>query len=490
LRVVWVLLAILLLGDVGFTLRGRPTALVDISYSARVLFGESTLDSVSRLLGERGFTVRKFGSDTLSDIYSALKEAPSPSLLVSDGMHNAPGDPLAVAAERDVSVLLLPAAKVPARITHVLMRNPAIRGEMTTLRVRFSAPPMDTVRLTLDGREMKVFARDEAIFSFKVSRAVSEATITTAHDTVSFKVFAREPRGVGILAWLPLPVVRFVRWHLTDASFRLVREGENPEGKYSFVVMVDPPPSLLNVDRPALYFVGERSGFKAYRGKFFLRGNLPAIEEIYVPDMEMDRIYEKVGNVPIIASKGNALFVLTPDIWKVWLASNEDYRRFLDYLDDFVVRDYEIYTDKPLYARGERMRLHIYPPFPMEVSINGGKPITITSFYTYERRITPADTLFIVDIFRRGKRIASESVRVSVRSLPMEKVYLGYDTTFLKNLAAVSGGYVFRDVEEAAEVLRRRGGRRISLASLWPLFILFLLAAWTEWFIRRIRGML
>ena len=489
LRFLWVLLALLLLAHVGFRLPGRPTVLIDRSFSARLVFGKELLDTLAERFRREGFAVSYFGSDTLTDIYGALKGAKPPVLLVSDGMHNAEGDPLSAAYDREVNVLLLTPRSIPAKITDVRMRNPAPIGKETPLTVEFSAPLNDTVVLLYGDRRQVSYATDRATFRVRVDSKEKEARILTRSDTLSFRVFGREAGGIGILVWTPTPVVRFLRWFLTDAALRLMRDTAEVKGRYAFTVFVDPPFDTLSVRSPSLYVLGPRGGFKVARGAFYVRGDVPPIREIYLPDVKWDRVYERVGNFPLIASKGNALFVLSPDIWKVWLADPSSYDRFLDYLRGFVVRDYEVFADKPIYAVGEMLRINVYPPFPMAVSVNGGKPVRISSLYTYTERLKAGDTLFTLDIFRRGVRVASETVRINLRDVPAEKVYVGVDTALLKSLASVSGGEVFRDAEEAVRVMREKGGREFKLSSLLPLFVLVVLLAWVEWFVRRARGM-
>ncbi len=489
LRFLWVLLAILLLSNVSFKLPGKITVLVDRSYSSRLVFGKKTLKSVVQRFRKEGFGVSYFGSDTLTDIYGALKGSRPPILLVSDGMHNAEGDPLSAAYDREVNVLLLPPKSLPAKITNVRMRNPAPIGKELPLTVEFSAPVNDTVVLLYGDRREVTYATDRATFRVRVDKREEEARILTSSDTLTFRIFGREAGGVGILVWTPSPVVRFLRWFLTDATLRLVRDTTEVRGRYAFTVFVDPPFDTLSVRSPSLYVLGPRGGFKVARGTFYVKGGVPPIREIYLPDVKWDRVYERVGNFPVVASKGNALFVLSPDIWKVWLADPSSYDRFLDYLREFVVRDYEVFADKPVYATGEMLRINVYPPFPMAVSVNVGKAIRISSLYTYTKRLKVGDTLFTVDIFRRGVKVASETVRITLRDVPAEKVYVGVDTTLLKSLASVSGGEVFRSTEEAIAGMREKGGRRFSLSTVLPLFLLAVLLAWAEWFVRRAKGM-
>ncbi len=482
-------MAILLLANVSFRFPGRPTVLIDRSYSSRMVFGEKRLESISRRFRKEGFRVSYFGSDTLTDIYGALKGANPPILLVSDGMHNAGGDPLSAAYDREVSVLLPPKGSVPAKITHVRMRNPAPVGKESDLIVEFSAPLNDTVALIYGDKRQIAYATDRARFRVKVTGREERARILTRSDTLQFRIFGKEAGGVGILVWTPTPIVRFLRWFLTDATVRLVRDTVKVKVRYPFTVFVDPPFDIFYTRTPSLYVLGPRSGLKVARGTFYVKGDVPPIREIYLPDVKWDRVYERVGNFPLIASKGNALFVLSPDIWKVWLADPTSYDRFLDYLREFVVRDYEVFSDKPVYAVGEMLRINVYPPFPMAVSVNGGKAVNISSFYTYTHRLKAGDTVFTVDIFRRGVKVASETIKINLRSVPAERIYVGTDTTLLKSLASVSGGEVFRGTEAAVMGMREKGGRRFSLSSILPLFVVVVLLAWAEWVIRRTRGM-
>jgi len=474
---------------VGFRLPGKPTALIDRSYSSRQVFGEDLLKRVENELKKAGFRVKRFGSDTLSDLYSAVAKASPPMLLISDGMHNGEGDPLSAAYEKEVNVLLLKPRKIPVKVTHVRMRTPATVGKTAEITVELSHPLNDTLTFLYGKEEKRVYATDRATFRVKVRGKDTPAKVILPSDTLSFRVFARHPRGIGILVWTPVPIVRFIRWFLTDATLKLMRDTASTTGKYSFTVFVDPPAGTLSVSRPSLYVLGPRGGFRAIRGAFYLKGDVPPIREIYTLDVKYDEVYERVGRYPLIASKGNALFVLSPDIWKVWLADPASYDRFLDYLRKFVVRDVEIYTDKPVYAPGETFAIKVYPPFPMAVSINRGKAVRISSLYTYTKRIKRGDTLFTVDVFRKGVRILSETLRINLREAPAEKVYVGLDTTLLKNMATISGGKVFRDLRTAIDEMKRRGERRLTLSSLLPLFLLVVLIAWTEWFLRRARGM-
>ena len=489
LRLLWVLLAILLLWNVGIRIPGKPVALIDVSYSSRLVFGESVLKGVESELRKTGFRIKRFGSDTMSDIQSALAGASPPILLVSDGMHNGEGDPLSVAYDKEVNVLLLRPRKLPVKVTHVRMKTPATVDKTAEITVELSSPLNDTLTFVYGKDKRRVYATDRATFKVKVKRKDTPARIVLPSDTLSFRVFARQPRGVGILVWTPLPVVRFVRWFLTDATLKLMRDTARPTGRYSFTVFVDPPAGTLSVGRPSLYVPGPRGGFRAIRGAFYLKGDVPPIREIYTLDVKYDEVYERVGRYPLIASRGNALFVLSPDIWKVWLADPSSYERFINYLRKFVVRDVEVYTEKPVYAPGETFELRVYPPFPMAVSVNRGKAVRISSLYTYTKRLKAGDTLFVVDVFRKGVRILSETLRINLRDVPAEKVYVGLDTTLLKNMASVSGGKVFRDLQTAIDVLKKRNERRLTLSSLLPLFLLVVLIAWTEWFLRRARGM-
>ena len=489
LRFFWVLLALLLLLNLEFMLPAKPVALFDVSRSVRWVFPQEDLRNLEEELKRVGFDVRRFGTDTSTDLYSALKDAHTPLLLISDGFHNAPSDPLSVAYEKEVYVLIYPplmdVMDVPKRVKAVRLKTPATEGEVVGMRVELTSAERDTVSLVYGGDTLREVAGMTAEFEFRAREG--DALLLSSGDTVGFKIFTRKPKGIGVLAWTPLPVVRFIRWHVPDAVFIFVRDSI-PETDFSFAVYVDPPREVINPSKPALYVLGGRSGFKRVAGRFYLRGDVPPIREVFLPPYRFDEVYERVGDMPLVASKGNALFVLSPDIWKVWLADPLSYERFLGYLSGFLIRDYEIYLERPVYNLMDRIRLHVFPTFPMEISVDGGKPVRITSLYTYERIAHRGDSVITVGVFKRGALIARESLRFSLREVYAEDVYLGVDTHLLKTLARLSGGGVFRSPQEAYEVLSRRG-RLFSLSSLWPLFLMAVLLAWTEWFIRRSRGM-
>ncbi|NPB03326.1 MAG: hypothetical protein GXO39_02790 [Thermotogae bacterium] len=490
LRLLWVVLAVSLLSNVGFRIPTKTQVLLDFSYSARTLFTTDTLLALEEKFKKAGFEVKRFGSDTLTDLYTALKGASSPVLLVSDGAHNSSGDPVSLAYDREINILVPKTHSPPPMITHVWMKNPAVLGEKARITVQLSNSEGDTISLRYEGKTYRKWAKDSANFSVPVRRSGLRVEITSSRDTVTFKLYARRPKGLGVVAWSLTPTIRFVRWQIPQAHFLLMREDTVNLKNFSFIVAVDPPHDLIDPNRPSLYVIGRRSAFREMKSKFYLSGKAPPLDILYELPFKPDHVYEKTGRFPLIASKGNALFILSPNIWKVWLADPDAYDRFVRYLQEFLMEDYDIYTEKPLYAPGELLRLFVFPPFPMEVSLNGGKPFRITGMYVLHRRVKKGDTLFIVRTFKKSKPLGSDSIRITLRSTPAEKVYLKVDTTLLGELATISNGIIFNDADSAIAGMRRRSGRNFHLSSLQLLFVLVVLMAWIEWFMRRTRGLI
>ncbi|MEO0139666.1 MAG: hypothetical protein ABIL16_07620 [candidate division WOR-3 bacterium] len=483
LRVLWIIFILLVFGGFGYDKRVNPTVLIDKSYSSRVVFGDN-LDKYGSFFKEKGFKVITFGSDTISDIGGAIKGAECPCILISDGINNSQNDPVASSLNKGVFVIIPPSKELKPFISGVYMRTPPTVGGSENLRVEFSGCLNDTVYLRFKGSVYKRFACESAEFSLSDFSEKDSITIKTDNDSLRFFTFGIKSGKTAFLVWKPLPFVRFLRGKFPDAEVILKRDN-SIEGDYNLMILVSPPD--FNPNLPSIVVVGDNTrGFRKVKGRFFIRGDVPPLSEIYVPSFKLDRVYEMVGDYPLIGFKGKSLLILSPDLWKVWLADRSFFSRFSNYIDENLKVLVDVWADRPVYFYGEVAKVFISGYGIDKLSING-KSVGFDGLYTYSFEIKDTGRVDVDIGFYKGKEMMFKR-RVSFYALgyPVEKRRLGVDTALLKTIAEVSGGKVLWDTSQIGDI--KVFTKRRSIYDYPFLFLLFSLLMLAEWGIRRYKG--
>ncbi len=483
LRVLWVAFVFLVFLGFGYDIRVKPTVLIDKSYSSRVVFGDN-LKNYEDFFRDKGFKVITFGSDTISDIGGAIKGAECPCILISDGINNSQNDPVASSLNKGVFVIIPPSKELKPIISRVYMRTPPTVGGSENLRVEFSGCLKDTVYLRFKGNVYKRFACESAEFYLNDFSEKDSITIKTNNDSLKFFTFGVESGKTAFLVWEPLPFVRFLRGKFPDAEVILKRD-KSIEGDYNLRILISPPD--FNPNLPSLVVVGDNTpGFRKLKGRFFIRGDVPPLSEIYIPSFKLDRVYEMVGDYPLIGLKGKSLLILSPDLWKVWLADNSFFSRFSNYIDENLKVLIDVWTDRPVYFYGEVAKVFISGYGVDRVSING-KSVDFDGLYTYGFEVKDTGKVDVNIGFYKGKELVFKR-RVSFYTLgyPVEKRRLGVDTAVLKAISEVSGGKVLKDTSQIWDI--KAFTKRKTVYDYPFLFLLFFLLMLAEWGIRRYRG--
>ncbi len=484
LRILWVALMILVMINFSIKVDVKPVILIDESYSSKVVFGER-LEEVERFFKDKGYRIVKFGSDTLTDIGGTIKENECPCVLVSDGLNNSSTDPLAVSFDKKVYPLLLQWDTIKTIIKDVYMKNPPPVGGNGEMRIKLSGCLNDTAYLMFKGKTYSKYSCEEVSFVLKNFSEKDEVKIYTKDDTLKFFIYGVKTGKPIFFVWKPSPIVRFLRGKFVDANV-ILKKDDKMDYESPFVVMVSPP--KFEERRPSIVIVGDNTkGFTKIVGDFFVRGNTPPLRTVFKPNFKLDEIYESVGGYPLIARKGNALLILSPDIWKIWLADHTKYEDFINYIDENIKFVVDVYTEKPVFLKGENVRVIITGSGVDAISINEGKKIPFNGFYTYQTLAGDTGKNTIKVRFFKGKtEIFKRSVSYYVLNIPVEKRYLGVDTNVLKNIAGISGGMLLRDKREALNITERI--ERFNLARFYPFILMIVVLALLEWGIRRYKG--
>lgn len=480
LRVLWVTFVFLVFMGFGCDIRIKPVVLMDKSYSSRAVFGDD-LKKYESFFKDKGFKVIMFGSDTTSDIGGAIKKAECPCILISDGINNSQNDPIASSLNKKVFVMIPPSKELKPIISGVYMRTPPVIGLSGDLRVEFSGCLNDTVYLIFKGDVYKKFACESAEFSLNNFSERDSITIKTNSDSLKFFTFGVKEGKTAFLVWEPSPFVRFLRGKYPEADV-ILKKDKVLEGDYNLKVLISPPDFNPNIH--SIVVVGDNTpGFRKLEGSFFIRGDLPPLSVIYVPSFRLDKVYETVRGYPLIGLKGKSLLILSPDLWKVWLADNSFFSRFSNYIDENLKVLVDVWMDKPVYFYGEVARVFISGYGVDAVSING-KRIDFNGLYTYAFYTKDTGKIDVNMGFYKGKNLVfNRGISFYVVGYPVEKRRLGVDTVVLKTIAEVSGGKVLKDTSEIMAFVKRK-----EIYDYPILFLLFFLLMLMEWGIRRYKG--
>ena len=478
LRILWILTLLLILANFSFKREIKPTVLLDESYSSRVIFGD--LKNYEDLFSRNGFKVVKFGSDSISDIGGEIRKADCPCILISDGLNNSANDPISSSIGKPIYVLIPKPKNPPILITDVILRNPPKIGEFEDLKLSFTSELNDSVILYFNGKRYSKFAKSSVDFKLGPFSEIDTIFIKIKGDSIKFYTYSPKEGKTAFVLYKPLPFVRFLRGRFPDAE--LLKE--EPKGNYNLLILVSP--RKIDFNKPSLVFVDENTeGFKRRVGEFFLRGDLPPLREIYEPSFKPDKIYEKFENFPIIALKGRSLLVLSPDIWKVWLADDGYFKRFSEYLDENFKIFVEVFTEKPVYFLGDVAEIYI-SGYGADASSINGKRYPFEGFHIYRFPIKDTGEISLnFEFFKRGRKITSRSLKIYGLQYLAEKRRLGVDTNLLRNLANVSGGKILKDPYEA---LNLKFHKTMHISDFLPVFILAFLFMLFDWGIRRYRG--
>ncbi len=454
--------------------------LLDESYSSKVVFGN--LEDYKKSFLGKGFKVVSFGSDSLSDIGGEIKNAECPCILISDGMNNSPNDPISSSLGKPIYTIIPESKDPPVLIKDVTMRNPPKIGEFEEIRVTFTRDLNDSVIVRFNGRKYSKFARSYAVFNLGPFSETDTIFIKIRGDSLRFYTYSPKEGKVAFVLYKPLPFVRFLRGKFPDAEILK----ETPKEDYNMLIIVSP--RNINFSKPSVIFVDENTeGFKRRVGEFFLRGDLPPLKEIYEPNFKLDKVYEKFENIPIIALKGRSLLVLSPDLWKVWLADAEYFNRFSDYLDENFKVFVDVFTEKPAYFFGEFAEIFISGYGFDNFSIDG-KILQFEGFHIYRFPVRDTGEISIkFEFFKRGNKISNRTLKIYGLPYLTEKRRLGVDTNLLRNLAQVSGGKILKDTTEA---FNQKFHKTIHISDFYFIFLLAFLFMSLDWGIRRYRGKL
>ncbi len=479
-RALWILTILLILSNFSFKRQIKPTVLLDESYSSKVIFGN--LENYKKSFLGKGYKVVSFGSDSLSDIGGEIKKAECPCILISDGMNNSPNDPISSSLGKPIYIIIPKAKDPPVLIKDVIMRNPPKIGEFEEIRVIFTHDLNDSVIVQFNGKKYSKFARSYAVFNLGPFSEMDTIFIKIKGDSLRLYTYSPKEGKVAFVLYKPLPFVRFLRGKFPDAEILK----ETPKEDYNILIIVSP--RNIDFSKPSVIFVDENTeGFKRRVGEFFLRGDLPPLKEIYEPNFKLDKVYEKFENIPIIALKGRSLMVLSPDLWKVWLADTAYFRRFSDYLDENFKVFVDVFTEKPAYFFGEVAEIFISGYGFDNFSIDG-KTLQFEGFHIYRFPVRDTGEISIkFEFFKRGNRVSNRTLKIYGLPYLTEKRRLGVDTNLLRNLAQVSGGKILKDT---AEAFNQKFYKTIHISDFYFIFFLAFLFMSLDWGIRRYRGKL
>jgi hypothetical protein len=477
-RALWILTLLFILANFSIKREIKPTVLLDKSYSSRAIFED--LKAYEDAFLRRGFRVVSFGSDSLSDIGGEIGKADCPCILISDGLNNSPNDPISASIGKPIYILLPKYKEPPVLISEVRLRNPPRIGEFEKIKISLTSELNDSMMLYFNRKKYSSFVKSSATFRLGPFSERDTISIKIRGDSIRFYTYSPKEGKTAFVIYKLSPFVRFLRGKFPDAEILK----EEPKGNYNLLILISP--RKIDFNKPSVVFVDENTeGFRKRVGEFFLRGDLPPLREIYEPSFKLDKIYERFENLPIIALKGRSLLVLSPDLWKVWLADGEYFKRFSEYLDENFKVFVEVFTEKAVYFLGDVAEVFISGYGFDAFSINGRK-FPFEGFHTYRFAVKDTGEISLkFEFFRKGDKISTRTLKIYGLPYVSEKRKLGVDTSLLKNLAQVSGGGILKDTSEAFNL---KFYKKIYISDFYPIFLLTFLFMLLDWGIRRYKG--